>query len=504
MASPVNPNFSTTIPTTTTQRAHLALAEQSKTELELALAKRREQLAARVSRRQALEANLLAATTDKERSQLLSANENLEREISRRERKRPSLNDYQNLVLIGRGAFGEVNVVRNVESGKVFAMKAMLKSVMVQKNQIQHVRTERDALAHGAKNSFPFLIHLEESFQNNSQLFLVVTFAAGGDLMSLLIKKDILPEQAVKLICAECIVAISQLHKAGIIHRDLKPDNILITANGHIRLADLGLAIALTMDDDDEIDSIEAAKKNEDDGGGAMYASSDIPLVAAKHKLAYSTVGTPDYLAPEVLKKAGYTSAIDWWSLGVILYESLIGYTPFYSDTPVSTCRKILNHGKYLRFPSERIKHLSVDALTFIRCLICDEKVRFKDYDTIISHPWFKDIDFNQLESEEYLKSDGVLKEFINPGLQSALEAIEALPKDTPASAFPQLIQELTSSFDDMNNLKPDDPRNASVSADLASGSVHAQKRFPGFTFKASGSSSGGGGGGGSGGDLKQ
>ena len=313
--------------------------------------------------------------------------------------------------------------------------------------------------------------------------------------MSLLIKKDILPEQAVKMICAELIVAISQLHKAGIIHRDLKPDNVLITANGHIRLADLGLAIALTTDDDDNgVDTSVGADKNDEDGGGGGGSV----IAVAKHKLAYSTVGTPDYLAPEVLRKVGYTSSIDWWSLGVIIYESLIGYTPFYSETPVSTCRKILNHSKHLRFPSERIKHLSVDALAFVRCLICDDKVRFKDYDTIISHPWFKDIDFAALETEAYLRSDGMLKEFINPGLQSALEAIESLPKDTPASAFTALIQELSSSFDDMTKLKADDPRNASVTADIAG--AKAQKRFPGFTFKSAASAGGGRGGGGEGG----
>jgi serine/threonine protein kinase len=481
MASPHVPSSVTT----SAQRAHLALAEQSKLELEQQLSKRREQLIARTTRRLAVEANLVAASSDKERTQILAAHEEIEREISRRERKRPTVQDYNFLVLIGRGAFGEVHVVRSIETGKVFALKSMQKSVMVAKNQIQHVRTERDALAHGAKNVFPFLIHLEESFQNQNELFLVVTFAPGGDLMSLLIKEDVLPEQAVKMVCAECIVAIAQLHKLGYIHRDLKPDNLLISSTGHIRLADLGLSIALTLNNDVET---YISDKKDDDGDISQSSFAGLggefspPL---KHKLAYSTVGTPDYIAPEVLKKDGYTSAIDWWSLGVIIYECLIGFTPFFAETPVQTCKKILNHHKYLQFPRDRIKNVSVDALAFIRTLICDEKTRFKDYETIISHAWFKDVDFSSLEKEDYLNSDGPLKEFIPPSLQSSLLAIEALPKDTPASACTALVRELTSCFDDMTSLKPDDPRSAPLisSLDLA-----PQKRFPGFTFKSSSS----------------
>lgn len=169
---------------------------------------------------------------------------------------------------------------------------------MINRNQIQHVKAEVDVLA-AATNQW--VVELKFSFKDENYLYLVMEYLPGGDLMSLLVKKDILAEEEAKFYMAEMVLAVESVHKLNFTHRDLKPDNILIDKTGHIKLSDFGLC--------------------------AKYEMNLQPFVPNKNNRRarlYSTVGTPDYIAPEVFDDAGYTETVDWWSLGVILYEMLV------------------------------------------------------------------------------------------------------------------------------------------------------------------------------------
>jgi len=217
----------------------------------------------------------------------------------------------------------------------------MKKNEMIYKNQVAHVRAERDILAH-ADN--PWIVELKCSFQDEKYLYLVMEFLQGGDLMTLLMEKDILSEEMSRFYIAETVLAVESVHSYNYIHRDLKPDNLLIGRTGHTKLSDFGLCKHV------EIKAKNFEKVNENirrDGLGSEESNksgmnknlfSKRSEYKRNRKLAYSTVGTPDYIAPEVFGQQGYNETVDWWSVGAILFEMLVGYPPFFSDDPSVTC----------------------------------------------------------------------------------------------------------------------------------------------------------------------
>ncbi|CAM9621101.1 unnamed protein product [Hapterophycus canaliculatus] len=254
----------------------------------------------------------------------------LEAQTMRETRKRLSTADFNSLAIIGRGAFGEVRLVRKKDTGIVWALKSMTKDAMVVKNQVGHVQAERDILA-ASDNAW--VVGLEYSFQDDINLYMIMEFLPGGDLMSLLMKEDIFTEVATRQASymAEMVVAVATVHRLGYIHRDLKPDNILLDWQGHLKLTDLGLSKKV------EISPSYFGVKPEDLNVHAAAARTDTRPMPPKpvghvrghtgmqggnkvnkdRKLAFSTVGTPDYIAPEVLGQKGYGAECDWWSLGV-------------------------------------------------------------------------------------------------------------------------------------------------------------------------------------------
>ena len=151
-------------------------------------------------------------------------------------------------------------------------------------------------------------------------------YMVGGDLMTLLMKKDILSEEEAKFYIAELVLAVDSIHKMNYIHRDLKPDNILIDRKGHLKLSDFGLC------------KYTEIKPKIDFGVRITQAKPILSKISRKRQLALSTVGTPDYIAPEVFSQQGYTEIVDWWSVGVMLFEMVVGYPPFFSDDPQTTC----------------------------------------------------------------------------------------------------------------------------------------------------------------------
>ena len=157
----------------------------------------------------------------------------------RKNREKQTIREYESLKIIGRGAFGEVHVCREIKTGKIYAVKKIKKDVLLKKNQIIHIRSEQQFMS---KVKSPWIVDLKASFQEDDYLYLIMEFCQGGDFMNLLIKKDILTEEEARFYTAELILAVESIHKLDCIHRDIKPDNILIDKNGHIKLSDFGLA----------------------------------------------------------------------------------------------------------------------------------------------------------------------------------------------------------------------------------------------------------------------
>ena len=312
-----------------------------------------------------------------------------EAELLRENRKATSIFDFEPIEIIGRGAFGEVRIVRHKKSGEVLALKKLSKNEMIRKNQVQHVKSERNVLAL-ADN--PWVVDLKYSFQDESHLYLVMEYLPGGDLMNILIKRDILPEEEARMYIAECVLAVESVHKLNYIHRDLKPDNILIDASGHIKLADFGLCKCSEIHLDNPFENLTKLEEDKIEKRSAAR-------IQRSRKLAFSTVGTPDYIAPEVFGRGGYDEKVDWWSIGVILFEMIIGFPPFYSEEPKITCQKILNWKRTFRIPKDA--NISAAAADLIYKLVCDkdERIGGGGAQEIKNHPFFNGVDWDNIRN---------------------------------------------------------------------------------------------------------
>lgn len=365
----------------------------------------------RRERRHSLERKLAdAEVTEEEQSNFLKDLERKETEYMRLQRHKMGVDDFDLLTIIGRGAFGEVRLCREKTTGNVYAMKKLKKSEMLRRGQVEHVKAERNLLAEVDCNC---IVKLYCSFQDEEYLYLIMEYLPGGDMMTLLMRKDTLTEDEARFYVGQAVLAIESIHKHHYIHRDIKPDNLLLDKNGHMKLSDFGLCKPLdcsklpTLQENEPVIEDRARETITADG----IRHSSLPRRTQQEQLlhwqknrrmlAFSTVGTPDYIAPEVLLKKGYGMECDWWSLGAIMYEMLIGYPPFYSDEPMSTCRKIVNWRNHLKFPEE-VK-LSGEAKDLISRLLCDVEHRLgtKSSDEIKSHPWFKDVHWEKLYEVE-------------------------------------------------------------------------------------------------------
>ena len=326
-----------------------------------------------------------------------------EGENLRKKRQKISIFDFVPIKIIGKGAFGEVRVCKYIPTGDVVAIKKMKKDEMHKKNQVLHVRAEREVLSQ-AKNQW--IVELKFSFQDQKYLYLGMEFLPGGDLMTLLMSRDILPEEDAKFYAAEMVLAIESVHEMDCIHRDLKPDNVLIDKDGHIKLSDFGLSKKLEFILNDQKNnnnnSLKNRKLKEFNKKHASYAEQFNEFKNLKNRkkreYAYSTVGTPDYIAPEVFTRKGYGQEIDWWSLGIIMFEMMIGYPPFYSESSTETCKKILDWKNNLEIKPE--VNISKEAIDILKKLINDPEKRLgrNGADEIKKHPFFKNIDWQHIK----------------------------------------------------------------------------------------------------------
>lgn len=264
--------------------------------------------------------------------------------------------DFTLIKVIGRGAFGEVQLVRHNSTKKVYAMKLLSKFEMIKRSDSAFFWEERDIMAHANSE---WIVQLHFAFQDNKYLYMVMDYMPGGDLVNLMGNYDV-PEKWAKFYCAEVVLALDAIHKMGFVHRDVKPDNMLLDKYGHLKLADFGTC--MRMDSDGLVRSDTA-------------------------------VGTPDYISPEVLQSQGgegvYGRECDWWSVGVFLYEMLVGDTPFYADSLVGTYSKIMDHRNSLEFPTE--VDISELAKNLISAFLIDRHNRLgrNGIDEIKLHPFF-------------------------------------------------------------------------------------------------------------------
>ncbi|KAJ7977220.1 Non-specific serine/threonine protein kinase [Quillaja saponaria] len=360
----------------------------------------------RKERRIILEKKLADAdVSEEDQNNLIKFLEKKETEYMRLQRHKMGVDDFELLTMIGKGAFGEVRVCREKTTGHVYAMKKLKKSEMLRRGQVEHVKAERNLLAEVDSNC---IVKLYCSFQDDEYLYLIMEYLPGGDMMTLLMRKDTLTEYEASFYVAETVLAIESIHKHNYIHRDIKPDNLLLDRYGHLRLSDFGLCKPLDCSTIQEGDfsvaqNVNGVTQNDERPAAPKRTQQEQLQHWQKNRrmLAYSTVGTPDYIAPEVLLKKGYGMECDWWSLGAIMYEMLVGYPPFYSDDPMSTCRKIVNWRTHLKFPEEA--RLSPEAKDLISKLLCNVNQRLgtKGADEIKVHPWFNGIEWDKLYQME-------------------------------------------------------------------------------------------------------
>ncbi|PWA80312.1 AGC-kinase, C-terminal [Artemisia annua] len=356
----------------------------------------------RRERRHVLEKKLAdSEVTEEEQNNLLKHLEKKETEYMRLQRHKMGADDFEPLTMIGKGAFGEVRICREKTTSNVYAMKKLKKSEMLRRGQVEHVKAERNLLAEVDSNC---IVKLYCSFQDEEYLYLIMEYLPGGDMMTLLMRKDTLTEDEARFYVGETVLAIESIHKHNYIHRDIKPDNLLLDKFGHMKLSDFGLCKPLDCSNLQEKDFSAANNLSgalQSDGRPAVPKRTQQEQLQHwqrnRRMLAYSTVGTPDYIAPEVLLKKGYGMECDWWSLGAIMYEMLVGYPPFYSDEPMSTCRKIVNWRTHLKFPEEA--KLSPEAKDLICKLLCNVEKRLgtKGAYEIKAHSWFKGIEWDKL-----------------------------------------------------------------------------------------------------------
>eukprot|EP00472_Partenskyella_glossopodia_P009196 CAMPEP_0197540818 /NCGR_PEP_ID=MMETSP1318-20131121/66814_1 /TAXON_ID=552666 /ORGANISM="Partenskyella glossopodia, Strain RCC365" /LENGTH=349 /DNA_ID=CAMNT_0043099921 /DNA_START=274 /DNA_END=1323 /DNA_ORIENTATION=+ len=286
--------------------------------------------------------------------------------------KKTNLEDFKIIQTLGTGTFGRVRLASTSIKGNIhaFAIKSLSKADICRLKQVDHVMSEKASLYAA---SHTFIVKLFHTFQDNQYIHFVLEYVAGGDFFSYLRKRGRLNMGSARFYAAEMVVALSYLHSKGIIYRDLKPENILISPEGHLKLADFGFS-----------------KKLERTKVGDL-------------KRTWTLCGTPEYLAPEIIHSVGHHEGVDWWALGVLIFEMLAGFPPFYDEQPFAIYQKIVAGIQKVQFP----KGIDTKARHLIRALLKEDYrqrlgcLKNGGYD-VRKHKWFRGLGFKRIISLEF------------------------------------------------------------------------------------------------------
>ncbi|KAL1833645.1 hypothetical protein ACET3Z_003296 [Daucus carota] len=308
---------------------------------------------------------------------------------------RTSIDDFEIIKPISRGAFGRVFLAKKRTTGDLFAIKVLKKADMVRKNAVESILAERDILI-AVRN--PFVVRFFYSFTCRENLYLVMEYLNGGDLYSLLRNLGCLDEDVARVYIAEVVLALEYLHSLRIVHRDLKPDNLLIAHDGHLKLTDFGLSKVGLINSTDDLSGPAVS-------GASLLEEVDSQLSASQHqqdrRAKRSAVGTPDYLAPEILLGTGHGTSADWWSVGVILFELIVGIPPFNAEHPQIIFDNILNRNiPWPQVPEE----MSSEAADLVDRLLREDpnqRLGARGASEVKQHPFFRDINWNTLARQK-------------------------------------------------------------------------------------------------------
>ncbi|EJD55124.1 kinase-like protein [Auricularia subglabra TFB-10046 SS5] len=328
-----------------------------------------------------------------------------ERVVLRKRRTKLRVDQFHIIAQVGQGGYGEVYLARKQDSGEVCALKKMRKRTLSKMNEIQHVLVERDILT---ATKTPWLVRLLYAFQDVEHVYLAMEFVPGGDFRTLLNNSGVLKEEHARFYISEMFAGVTELHKLGYLHRDLKPENFLVDSTGHVKLTDFGLATGAL--NPRRIESLkwklDKVKDNQIVHRSTVERRSIYRSIRnTEPRYADSVVGSPDYMAPEVLRGKPYTFSVDYWSLGCILFEFLAGFPPFSGATPEETWTNLKNWARTLRRPEydrpeDLIFNLSDVAWDAITNLIAHANTRFSTLEQVKAHPFFSSVPWDGLRAQ--------------------------------------------------------------------------------------------------------
>jgi serine/threonine protein kinase len=300
-----------------------------------------------------------------EKNEMMVPSYTLKNESDYHQNVKMTFSDYEPLKLLGRGSFGEVLLVRLKASKKLYAMKILNKNLLKIKGQQAHTMTERNLMV---KINSPFIVNIKSAFQDDTKLYIVSEFMQGGDMFYHMHDGQIIifNNEKTKFYIMELVLSLEALHNHKMVYRDLKPENILLDSKGHVKLTDFGLSKIL------------------DEGNDK----------------AFTICGTPQYLAPEILLRKGYDKAVDWWSLGCVMYEMLAGKLPYAIKRGAKMSIKI--YDQEVQYPNSMNK----DAKDFIQKLLTinpSERLGSgpNGIEDIKNHPFFRSMDWDKLLKQE-------------------------------------------------------------------------------------------------------